>query len=280
MRRAFFVALVPSVALLALVVTFGACSSTSTVATADAAVDAEPVVDAGIDTLPADTGIDAPLPPPERYTDGPLKGCAKDPGGASVVPIKDPTGADDPAGDAKKFTLAMALNGYPTNATGELVALITTEKGTIRCVLTPDVAPATVANFVGLARGTRPFDNGTIWTTKKFYDGLIWHRVVPNFVVQGGDPKGNGTGGSGYDLVDENHVAEPAGTLAMAANTAPSGSQFYIVVGTGPGPDYNVFGSCETAVAIDISNVDRDSNNKPTTPVHMQTIDIAKCPPK
>ena len=77
---------------------------------------------------------------------------------------------------------------------------------------------------------------GTAWMLGRFYDGLKWHRVVPGFVIQGGDPRGNGTDGPDYSLVDENHVAEPLGTLAMAAGTAPSGSQFYVVVGTDPAP--------------------------------------------
>lgn len=264
------------------VIGLAACSSTE--AGSSGSVDAGPTEDvapaleASSDAALAEDA--APPPPPELYKDGPLAGCAKDPGPplAPIVTIKDPTGVDDPAGDATKFTLDMALAGYPKNATGDLYALVTTEKGTIKCSLTPNVAPATVANFIGLARGTRPFDDGTTWVARRFYDGLLWHRVVPDFVVQGGDPKGTGTGGPGYDLVVENHVDEPLGTLAMAAGAVPSGSQFYIVVGNGPPPEYNVFGTCETAVAIEISKVDRSPANKPLTPIHMQRIDIARCP--
>ncbi|MBS2017944.1 MAG: peptidylprolyl isomerase [Deltaproteobacteria bacterium] len=270
---------------LALGVGGASCSSggSAPAVTADAGglEDVAPAPEASTD---AGTDVDATPPPPplEYYADGPLAGCVKDPGppATPVVTIKDPTGVDDPAGDATKFTLDMALAGYPKNATGDLYALVTTEKGTIKCSLTPSVAPVTVANFIGLARGTRPFDDGTTWVAKRFYDGLLWHRVVPDFVVQGGDPKGTGTGGPGYDLVVENHVAEPLGTLAMAAGATPSGSQFYIVVGNGPPPEYNVFGTCETAVAIEISKVERSPANKPLTPIHMQRIDIARCPAK
>src|SRR5689334_11396785 len=95
----------------------GACSSSSTAVPSDDA--APPIEDASIDAFEAALAEDAaPLPPPELYTDGPLKGCAKDPGPPStpVVTIKDPTGIDDPAGDATKFTLDMALAGYPKNA--------------------------------------------------------------------------------------------------------------------------------------------------------------------
>jgi peptidyl-prolyl cis-trans isomerase A (cyclophilin A) len=184
----------------------------------------------------------------------------------------------DPIGGADKFTLAQALAGYP-EASGVLTALITTEQGTIRCDLDEAAAPISVANFVGLARGTRPFEAAIKkWKLGRFYDGLLWHRVVPGFVIQGGDPDGKGTGGPGYDLVDENHVPELFGTLAMAAGDVPSGSQFYIVVGNGPSADYNVFGRCETATAIAIAAQPRDDADTPLTPIHMQRIDIARCP--
>ena len=205
-----------------------------------------------------------------------LAGCTRDPG--PMPPSFDPSSSSDPTGGAAKFTLAEALAGFPS-ASGKLVALISTEKGFIRCELAETAAPISVANFVGLARGTRPFVGATgKWKVGRFYDGLIWHRVIPDFVIQGGDPDGLGTGGPGYDLVSENQVAEPKGTLAMAASTAPSGSQFYVVVGTGPSPNYNVFGTCDTDAAIAIASVPRDAMDKPTTDVHMQRIDIARCP--
>lgn len=185
----------------------------------------------------------------------------------------------DPLGGADKLTIEQALAGYP-EPTGVLTALITTEKGAIRCELDEAAAPISVANFVALARGNRPYKlPGTRrWRVGRFYDGLIFHRVIPSFVIQGGDPRGNGTGGPGYTLPEENHVAEPAGTLAMAASTEPNGSQFYIVVGQGPAPNYNVFGKCETETAIAIASVERDSADKPVADVPMQRIDIARCP--
>jgi len=205
----------------------------------------------------------------------PLPGCPLDPGPPAIE--VDPSSTQDPTGGADKFTIAQALEGYP-ESTGVLTALITTEKGTIRCELDEAAAPVSVANFVGLARGTRPFKSSTKWKVGRFYDGLLWHRVIPEFVIQGGDPRGTGTGGPGYDLPEENHVDEPLGTLAMAASTSPSGSQFYIVVGQGPQANYNVFGKCETETAVAIANEPRDAKDKPLTPVHMQRIDIARCP--
>jgi len=138
-----------------------------------------------------------------------------------------------------------------------------------------------VANFIGLARGTRPFYDSRLntWKIGRFYDGLIWHRVIPDFVIQGGDPLGTGSRRARLRLPEENHVAEPKGTLAMAAGSAPSGSQFYIVVGTGPASDYNVFGTCTTETAVAIAAVET-KNEKPKVAVHMQKIEIARCPAK
>ena len=114
-------------------------------------------------------------------------------------------------------------------------AVITLEKGgEIRLEFYPEDAPKTVENFVGLAR-------------KGFYDGLAFHRVVPGFVVQGGDPKGNGTGGPGYTIKAEfNKQKHGRGSLAMARSQHPdsAGSQFYICYGAQPHLDgqYTVFG--------------------------------------
>ena len=205
----------------------------------------------------------------------PLVGCTKDPG--PTAPAFDPTSATDPIGGADKFTLAMALAGFSAG-TGKLTAAISTEQSSIKCELLEATAPLSVANFVGLARGTRPYKLSTKWQVGRFYDGLTWHRVIPNFVIQGGDPSGDGTGGPGYDMVKENQLDEPLGTLAMAASSKPSGSQFYIVVGKGPAANYNVFGTCSTENAIAIAAVPRDDADMPKTPVHLIKVEIARCP--
>jgi peptidyl-prolyl cis-trans isomerase A (cyclophilin A) len=226
-------------------------------------------------------------PPPEDAGPDPLVGCTKDPGAPAVT--VDPNSATDPVmGGAAAFTLAKALDGFPATG-GKLSVGIRTELGTIRCTFDEAAAPISVANFIGLARGTRPFkDDKGKWKTGHFYDGLIWHRVIPHFVIQGGDPDGVGTGGPGYDLVKENQVAESFGTLAMAASAQVSGSQFYIVVSEGPdagpdagsppAPDYNVFGTCETVTAVAISNVPRDRTDYPDTAVHTTKVEIGRCP--
>lgn len=249
-----------------------ACSSSSSspVDAPDAAVAAdasEPAVDASA----ADTS-----PPEVDAGPDPLVGCTKDPGAPAIT--VDPNSATDPTGGPALFTLAKALEGFPAGP-GKLSAGIRTEHGGIKCELAEAAAPISVANFVGLARGTRPYqDDKGKWKTGRFYDGLTWHRVVPGFVIQGGDPSGDGTGGPGYDLVKENQVDEPLGTLAMAAGKEPGGSQFYVVVGKGPKAEYNVFGTCTTDTAIAIANVPRDGFNAPLTTVHMIKVEIARCP--
>lgn len=206
----------------------------------------------------------------------PLPGCAVDPGPPAIT--VDANASADPTGGAAAFTLDKAMAGYPAGA-GKLTAAIVTEMGIIKCELSEAAAPASVANFVGLARGTRPFkDPNGKWKVGRFYDGLVWHRVIPNFVIQGGDPDGDGTGGPGFDLIKENQIAEPLGTLAQAAAAQPSGSQFYVVVGTGPAPNYNVFGTCSTDVAIAIAAVETGRGDVPKVPVHMQRVAIARCP--
>jgi peptidyl-prolyl cis-trans isomerase A (cyclophilin A) len=108
---------------------------------------------------------------------------------------------DDPAHG--KFTLEEATKGLA--GSGPLTAKIETTLGTFTCELYEKQAPMTVANFVGLARGTRPWKDPktNTWVKKPFYDGLIFHRVIPGFMIQGGDPLGTGVGKPGYSFGDE-----------------------------------------------------------------------------
>ena len=113
----------------------------------------------------------------------------------------------------------------------KLFAKIETNKGTLNCELFADKAPMTVANFVGLATGKKPWTNpktGEMVKGKPFFDGLTFHRVIPEFMIQGGDPLGTGTGGPGYKFADEfapDLKMEP-GTLAMANSGLPATSGF------------------------------------------------------
>jgi len=127
-----------------------------------------------------------------------------------------------------------------------LYAEMITSKGNVYIKLEPTLAPITTANFVGLAEGT--IENNFRKIGEPYFDGLTFHRVVPNFVIQGGDPMGNCVGGPGYRFKTEVHADLPhdkAGTVAMA-NSGPdtNGSQFYITHTATPHLDggYNVFG--------------------------------------
>jgi peptidyl-prolyl cis-trans isomerase B (cyclophilin B) len=143
--------------------------------------------------------------------------------------------------------LVMALPAFPGGAEGQPrmqpVAVIVMEKGgEIRIELFPQDAPKTVESFTTLAR-------------KGFYDGLTFHRIVPGFVAQGGDPKGDGTGGPGYTLKAEfNQRKHVRGTVAMARSQHPdsAGSQFYICFAPAPHLDgnYTIFGQVTTGMEV------------------------------
>jgi len=145
----------------------------------------------------------------------------------------------------------------------------------------------TVANFIGLATGKKAWrdpNTGHVERGKPFYDGLTFHRVIPEFMIQGGDPKGNGTGGPGYDFDDEiwegAHVGP--GALAMAnAGTrgghGTNGSQFFIMEGERPDLDtrHTVFGKCaELATIKKIARVKTDPSDKPLEPETIKSITI------
>lgn len=156
-------------------------------------------------------------------------------------------------------------------------AIFETSLGTIVCRLFEKEAPQTVANFVGLAEGTKEFlDPRTRQRTKRpFYDGLVFHRVIPKFMVQGGCPLGTGTGDPGYRFADEFHPTlrhDRPGRLSMAnAGPGTNGSQFFITVAPTPWLDdhHTIFGEVIEGqeVAVKMSEVPRDRNDRPLAPV-------------
>ena len=141
--------------------------------------------------------------------------------------------------------------------------------------LYPDVAPQSVYNFISLIQ-------------KGFYDGLIFHRVIPGFMIQGGDPDGNGTGGPGYEIRGEftangfkNDLKHTLGVLSMARTMIPdsAGSQFFVMVADAPHLDgqYAGFGKIteNAQAAIDISRVNRDMfTDKPKKPQTIKSIRV------
>lgn len=175
---------------------------------------------------------------------------------------------------------AASLSGAESLPAGLYAAMETTQ-GKIIIRLEHEKAPLTVANFVGLAEGTRKSNKapGT-----KFYDGLIFHRVIPGFMIQGGDPEGSGRGGPGYRFADEFHPDlrhDGAGVLAMA-NSGPNtnGSQFYITLGPTPHLDnrHSVFGRVVEgdAVVRAIGDVPRGRNDNPNEPQVITSLTILR----
>jgi peptidyl-prolyl cis-trans isomerase A (cyclophilin A) len=162
------------------------------------------------------------------------------------------------------------------------IATLETSLGDVRCILDHEHAPATVQNFVELARGTRVWTDPTSGRPmhRPLYDGTIFHRVIPDFMIQGGDPRGDGTGGPGWAIPDEgdrNHFAR-AGKLAMA-NSGPNtaGSQFFITTVPTPWLDdqHTVFGDCGNPEVVErIAAVPRDQNDRPETPVILKHVRI------
>lgn len=165
-------------------------------------------------------------------------------------------------------------------------AIFETTMGDITCTLYPDKAPVTVDNFIGLATGTKDWKNpatGATMHNRPLYDGTIFHRVIPNFMIQGGDPLGNGTGGPGYSFKDEfsDLTFDEPGRLAMA-NSGPgtNGSQFFIT--EVPTPHLNgkhtIFGQCDNPDLVkQITRLATDPrNDRPFNPpkiTHVKIID-------
>jgi peptidyl-prolyl cis-trans isomerase B (cyclophilin B) len=149
-------------------------------------------------------------------------------------------------------------------------ATLHTSEGVIELELYPGDAPKTVENFVKLA------GDG-------FYDGVIFHRVIPDFMIQGGDPTGTGMGGPGYEFEDEfNQHRVARGALAMA-NAGPNtnGSQFFIVTAEEtPWLDgkHTVFGKVTSGMDVvdRITQLDRDANDRPRTPVTIDRVELAE----
>ena len=168
--------------------------------------------------------------------------------------------------------------------TNTLTATLRTNQGDIVLRLFPDHAPKTVRNFVELSQGTREWtDPRTRQSSKdRLYDGTIFHRVIPGFMIQGGDPLGTGTGGPGYKFGDECHpdLAFNRPYLLAMANAGPgtNGSQFFIT--TVPTPwltgKHTIFGEVvQGADIVDkISNVQTDARDRPASDVVIESVEI------
>lgn len=158
----------------------------------------------------------------------------------------------------------------------EVYALFDTTEGKFKARLFADKVPNTVANFVSLADGSK--------TGKPFYDNLVFHRVIPDFMIQGGCPEGTGRGGPGYKFADEFHPSlkhAKSGFLSMA-NSGPNtnGSQFFVTVAATPWLDnkHSIFGEVVEGydVVEKISKVSRDSSDRPRKEVKINSVKIEK----
>jgi peptidyl-prolyl cis-trans isomerase A (cyclophilin A) len=177
----------------------------------------------------------------------------------------------------------------PANKGGRLLARFQTSMGSFTAELNEKEAPGTVANFAGLASGTLEWtDPKTGQKQKKpYYDGLTFHRVIDNFMIQGGDPLGTGSGGPGFTIKDEFNSLkhDKAGVLAMARTSAPNsaGSQFYLTVTATPfldgqQPPYVVFGQVTEGVDVvqKIGKTPTAPGDRPLTPVVINKITIER----
>jgi len=172
-------------------------------------------------------------------------------------------------------------------ASTEPTAIIHTTAGDLHCTLFPKIAPIGVENFIGLATGTKDWTSPSSHGKKHavaLYDGTIFHRVIPEFMIQGGDPKGDGTGDPGYKFKNETSsdvTFDRPGRLAYA-NAGPdtNGSQFFITEVPYPSLNggYTIFGQCDDAAVELVKQIARmasdPSNNRPLRPIKITHIEI------
>jgi len=166
-------------------------------------------------------------------------------------------------------------------------AIFETSMGTIVCKLHEKEAPKTVENFIGLAEGTKEFSNAMTGTKEKrpYYEGLTFHRVIPQFMIQGGCPRGDGRGGPGYSFADEFHPGlkhSKAGKLSMA-NAGPNtnGSQFFITLAETSWLDnkHSVFGEVVSGMDV-VKKIGGTRTSKPgdrpVKPITIQSVTIER----
>ena len=237
--------------------------------------------------------------PPEPATGDPTNAAAPQ---ATPAPTPLPPPPPAPASSAFQLTGATAATGDPLNGkfsladatkdikgSGALVATIDTSMGKLTCKLYEDKAPVTVANFVGLASGKRTWkDASGQWVNRPAYDGTTFHRIIKDFMIQGGDARGNGSGEPGYvfqDEIWEGAKHDRAGLLCMA-NRGPNtnGAQFFITESDGPNVknldrlnSYTIFGECSPVDAIHkIAAVPTGPADRPVTPVTINHVTVAR----
>lgn len=193
-------------------------------------------------------------------------------------------GGEKKGGDPHKGSYTIADATKELKGSGPIVAKLETNKGTLQCKLFDDKAPGTVANFIGLATGKRAWRDPKSgeWVNRPAYDGTTFHRIIKGFMIQGGDPKGNGSGEPGYVIKDEiwdGAKHDRAGLLCMA-NRGPNtnGAQFFITDASAPHLDssYTIFGECAPVEVVhEIANVSV-AGERPTQPVTIKSVTVSR----
>jgi peptidyl-prolyl cis-trans isomerase A (cyclophilin A) len=244
---------------------------------------------------------DEPSPPPPPGADRGTKPAMKAPTEIAEPVAREPktvTRPPAPNSDDVRAPTAADLAEYTKDikGSGQLVATIETSLGTFHCAMYGDKAPITVANFVGLATGKKPWVNqktGDVARGVPFFDGITFHRVIPGFMIQGGDPLGMGIGGPGYKFGDEfvDDLKMGPGAMAMAnAGPGTNGSQFFIMEGERSDlvHHHTIFGQCKeldlvakmTHVPVQCSTqherCTNDNADRPQTPITITHITFSK----
>ena len=205
---------------------------------------------------------------------------------AQQTPAPPPAPPAPGASAAQELPDSPGVQEAPAVEPSGPTAVLDTSMGRIACRLFDKQAPQTVANFVGLADGTKDWTNPATREKehgKPFYDGTTFHRVIPGFMAQGGDPLGTGLGDPGYyiqDEIDPSLMFNVPGRLAMA-NSGPNtdGSQFFVTEEILPDLNghYTIFGQCDQSsvlVVKTITRVERDGHDKPLSPVVLKKVTI------
>lgn len=202
---------------------------------------------------------------------------------ADKTEIAKPAESKESKSDKKKSKKVEATKADKKGK--EMIAVFETNKGTFKVKLYPEKAPKTVENFVGLAEGTKEWTDPSGKKAKKpLYDGTKFHRVIPNFMIQGGDPLGNGTGGPGYRFEDEFDKSlrhDKPGILSMAnAGPGTNGSQFFVTVAATPWLDgkHTIFGEVIDGMDIvnDISKARTAPGDRPVEDIVIKSLKIQK----
>ena len=240
--------------------------------------ESQPVVPATASTAASQAKTTAESKPGSSIESAAPSAAAAAPSAAAAAPSA--AGGGDPV--QGKFTLEDATKGL--KAKGKLWAEIDTDQGKLKCELFDDKAPNTVANFVGLARGLRPFKDPKTseWVRRPGYDGTTFHRIIKGFMIQGGDPQGTGAGEPGYVFPDEvwpGATHDKRGLICMA-NRGPNtnGMQFFIMDGEAKHLDrsYTIFGQCSPDSVIEKIAAVEVSGDRAVKPPKIKKVSVAR----